>query len=168
MKTTKSYELNQKEYNKVFLEMIINDLSEPDQNHRATLWGIAALCPYAEGEAVYQSRALLGDLTTAYDDVSICNSIPQGRAIKPEITDFDFKVYPNPSNGYAFVELEKETKSNGKVTITNNLGQVIWAQDFGEGTKTVLLLVENIPSGTFYLNVQIGTKTKTELFTNLK
>ena len=168
MKTTKSYELNQKEYNKVFLEMIINDLSEPDQNQRITLLDIASLCPYAEGEAVYQSRALLGDLTTAYDDVSICNSIPQGRAIKPETTDFDFKVYPNPSNGYAYVELENEADANGLITITNNLGQVLLTQKFDEGAKTVLVLGEDLPRGMFYLTVKIGTETKTMLFSNLK
>ena len=166
--TANSYELNQKEYNKVFLEMIVNDQSEPDQNQRVTLLGIASLCPYAEGEAVYQSRALLGDVTTTYDDVAICNAVPRPRIEMPENTQVDFMVYPNPSNGYVFVELDKEAHAEGTAKVTNSLGQLLMTQDFAEGTKIVLVLLEDLPSGNYFLNVKTGSKTSTKMFSILK
>ncbi len=125
-------------------------------------------CPYSGGEAVHQARALLGSDTTAYEDVAICNSGPQPLVKLDNNSALIFTVYPNPSNGYVFVKLDEAAESDGEVVLTNNLGRELLHQQFKKGDKTILLLLEGIPSGTFYLTVKAQSRTATKLFIHLK
>ena len=166
---TETYELNQQEYNQVFLDMIVNGQTEPDSTQRETLLAIAVQCPYEGGDAVYQARALLGD-GAVYDDSTACDTTGQQFLRRPVSTmqSLEFKVAPNPGNGYTFIELDKSTEEDGEVVLATILGRQIHQQHFSKGDKTILLFLEDVPSGTYYVTVRTKTLSSTKVFLNLK
>jgi hypothetical protein len=166
---TETYELNQQEYNQVFLDMIVNGQTEPDSTQRETLLAIAVQCPYEGGDAVYQARALLGD-GAVYDDSTACDTSGQQFLMRPTNPSetIEFSITPNPGNGYTFVELQKEAEEEGDLMLINALGKLIHKQYFLPGDKTFVLLLDEIPSGSYYVAVKTKTHSSTKIFFNLK
>jgi hypothetical protein len=166
---TETYELNQQEYNQVFLDMVVNGQMGPDSLQRVTLLAIAVQCPYEGGDAVYQARALLGD-GAVYDDSTACDTTGQQFLKRPVSTMqlLEFKVAPNPGNGYTFIELDKRTEEDGEVVLATIMGRQIHQQHFSKGDNTILLFLEDVPSGTYYVTVRTKTLSSTKVFLNLK
>jgi len=165
--TTEVFESNQKTVNRITLAMIIQNQDEPDSLQKVYLEQIANQCPFAGGEAVYQARALLSD-TVAYDDEVLCDTSSQ-RLLKPEIQPpLAYRLYPNPSNGYTIVELEREAQESGEVLVYNALGVQIHAEPFREGTTAILLDFTGRPCGIYYLTLRTKSHSSSSIFFNLK
>ena len=165
--TNQVWEQNQKDYNRIWLEMVINGQETPDTLQANSLLSIAYQCPYAGGEAVYQSRVLLHE-DLVFDDSLLCNGNPQGRAKKEDRTSFSFTVYPNPSRDYIFVAMETEAGQMGMMTVTDLLGRPVQAQKVLAGDRNVLLMLDHVPAGMYHLTVELAGQVQTQLFNIIK
>jgi Secretion system C-terminal sorting domain len=164
--TTADYDLMQKQVNAVILENIANDVDGLTPQQLQIITPIANYCPFKGGQAVYQARALLND-QAVYDDAALCAQPLHLK--KPDATvGIEFKVYPNPANGYTLVELEKPSEESGEIALTDALGRQVLTQQFDEGDITLLLMLDEVPAGMYYLKIQTATKSSTQLLTNLK
>jgi len=79
--------------------------------------------------------------TTITQDVSLCTGITTLS------NDYTIKLYPNPTNGLLTLELN----AAAKVTITNALGQVVFAETFDAGKHS--LDIKNETTGVYFVNV---------------
>ena len=150
------WEHNQRNYNRVWLQMVADTLAEPDSNQAATLLYIANQCPFAGGEAVYQARALLGE-GYAYDDSTLCApAVPLIK--KKDGTQLDFEVFPNPANGFFTVGLKERTFASGQAVLTDLLGRTIAVQHIAEGTEQFYFIVDHAPAGMYSLTVMVDGK----------
>lgn len=163
---THLWEHNQRNYNRVWLQMVANDQAEPDSNQMDALLYIAYQCPFAGGEAVYQARALLGE-GYAYDDSTLC--APVLPLIKKHVeTTPNFTAYPNPGQHYVVVELEEVARDRGTVTLTDLLGRTIQSQTINDGDQQIYLFLDAVPAGMYHLTVSIDSKASSRLFSIVK
>ena len=160
------WEHNQRNFNRVWLQMVANDQAAPDSNQMDALLYTAYQCPYAGGEAVYQARALLGE-GYAYNDSTLC--APVLPLIKKHVeTTPSFTAYPNPGQHYVVVELEEVAQHRGTVTLTDLLGRTIRSQTINDGDQQVYLLLDAVPAGMYHLTVSIDSKASSRLFSIVK
>ncbi len=164
---TAIYETNQKQYNQIWLQMLINGQHEPDSSQTVTLENIAGQCPYSGGEAVYQARALLGTANT-YDDKTICWPPAPIQRRFSDSDELEFSVFPNPAHGYLVVRLNRELEEGAQVVVTNPLGQTLLSQKLKPGEREFFVILTEIPSGTYFVTVNTKSKASTKPFTNLK
>jgi hypothetical protein len=152
--TSQVWEQNQQAYNQVWLEMTVNNQAFPDSVQLATLMGIANQCPYAGGEAVYQSRGLLSE-DLVFDDVSLCNTGAQGYQKEDIQTALEFNVYPNPGKDHIVIELKDAANWGGNVTLTDMLGRFVRSQVIADGDQQAFLMLDAVPAGVYNLKVEV-------------
>ena len=163
------YETNQKIANRALLKMLKFSWSEPDSASVVALEPVANQCPFAGGEGVYLARALLSD-TLSFDDETLCNEAAQP-VVKPKnlrSKPLKFRLYPNPSNGFTFIELEREAAESGEAIVYNALGKQVFVQLFQEGISTILLDFSEQPGGIYYLTLRTKSGSSSKIFCNLK
>ncbi|MBT6746113.1 MAG: T9SS type A sorting domain-containing protein, partial [Flavobacteriales bacterium] len=87
-------------------------------------------------------------------DTSSCVNISTVDIIK---SDFDNKliIYPNPTNGYFYIDLG-ENQKNATITITNLLGKLILSKTYIDSQLLDIKLEE--PTGVYILTVESGKK----------
>jgi hypothetical protein len=129
---------------------------------------IANTCALEGGHAVYEARALLGDQAT-YDDDLLCQPASPIKKQEEEAAQaFDYKMFPNPANGYALIELGRPSVGDGNITVTNALGKVMLVQTFQKDDKSIVLLMDELPAGTYFITVQTKAGNSTKVLTSTK
>ena len=125
------------------------------------LKNIAALCPFTDGTAVYQARALLTRFdTTIY--INTCE-IPSGpgtgnrfinttNTVNNAVISLETKVYPNPAQNQLTITTDVE---GATIEIVNIIGQVVLQMPL---TSTTILNVTDLKAGTYLYKI---TKDKT-------
>jgi hypothetical protein len=157
----------QRQVNAVALEMTASAAVEPSPAQVAVLTPIANTCALEGGHAVYEARALLGDQAT-YDDDLLCQpATPIKKQEEEAAQAFDYKMFPNPASGYALIELDRPSKGEGNITVTNALGIVILVQSIQKDDKSLVLFMDELPAGTYYVTVQTELGKTTKVLTNL-
>lgn len=85
-----------------------------------------------------------------------------------DLIDFEevVKVYPNPFNGDAFVEVSNPKSETVRIVLTDIVGKVIISKELDQFTeKRTIALSDmgqaNFEEGIYLLNVQIGNQSKT-------
>ncbi len=72
------------------------------------------------------------------------------------------EVFPNPSNGNAFIKINNANNFNGKKTtlkVYNVLGKEIASQNITSATETIAINnLTNLPSGVYFVNVYSDSK----------
>jgi PKD repeat protein len=73
-------------------------------------------------------------------------------------------IYPNPSNGEFFVRFENNTNSESQITITDILGNKVYAETFlsSVGTVTRSIKTESFAAGIYIVTLHIDDKTSNE------
>ncbi|MBI1286350.1 MAG: T9SS type A sorting domain-containing protein [Flavobacteriales bacterium] len=85
-------------------------------------------------------------------DVEGCTSLTVG--VK-EDEQFDFKVYPNPSNGNFTYRFKAASSQDITFTLVNSVGQTVWAeQSKGQMAGTNTISTDNLASGVYTLMVR--------------
>ncbi|MEY4927098.1 MAG: Secretion system C-terminal sorting domain [Bacteroidota bacterium] len=121
---------NEKTVNAIYLSTIAVGTTVFDAAQVANLQTIAAQCPLAGGDAVYQARSLLSLYSsTVYNDKQNCYEIGLNyRTAKPKETTkvaTTIKVYPNPSTGLVNFDLGRNDYEQVTITIIDILGKQI-------------------------------------------
>jgi hypothetical protein len=165
--TTHIYEDNQADFNEVFLDIIADGQDTLTDAQVSTLSSIADQCPYKGGDAVFQARALLGD-GAPYDDDALCDTSSRSFILPREEKPLGFLVSPNPSSSFLKVELDKEADSKGRLILVNTYGTVLKEQFFEKGIQVLFVIMDDVPSGTYYLTVETQTNKETQVISNLK
>jgi hypothetical protein len=98
------------------------------------------------------------DTTTAtvtydYWIVKLCDTTISG--IFEKTGDINFSIYPNPTANDVSIMLQKDGLKEATFTLTNVSGQIIYQSDETHlsSTYTKMLDLTNLPTGTYFLNV---------------
>lgn len=97
--TSYACDANHKSVNAIVFHLLLTDtLAAGDL---ATLESIAEQCPLEGGDAVYEARAFIRQMTgTEYDDLDLCNSSSRPAARQDKQTAARIgELYPNPTSG---------------------------------------------------------------------
>ena len=70
-------------------------------------------------------------------------------------------VYPNPTKGNVFVDLNQFEGINMNIQLINNLGQVVENRFVSNSKSIVALDVSNNSKGIYYLKLQSDNHSKT-------
>ena len=111
--TSYACDANNKSVNAIVFHLLLTDtLAAGDL---ATLEGIAEQCPLEGGDAVYEARAFIRQMTgTEYDDLDLCNSSSRPAARQDKQTAAETgEFYPNPTTG----ELRWNNAATGEVRV---------------------------------------------------
>ena len=69
------------------------------------------------------------------------------------------KVYPNPSNGVANMEISLDRTSDVKVSVANIMGQVVSTKNFIKmNGKNIITIDTDFPAGIYFINVEAAGK----------
>lgn len=136
-------ENNHKQMNRIALEMLLNDsISATDL---LMVEDIAAQCPLAGGDAVFEARALVMQLTGKAYDNSAC--VVGDRSInRAETVENILELMPNPTNGFVVV---KGPKHIGLIRIFNQLGNLV--QEINDSDHRLDL--SGLAEGIYFLEV---------------
>ena len=99
------------------------------------------------------------------DDINLLKQESLGLS-KNESNFEALEIYPNPSAGELNVHFSTPKDENAVIKIQDILGKVAQSQSIKaiEGSNLVLLNTENLASGMYFLNIQMGTSQKTIQF----
>jgi Secretion system C-terminal sorting domain len=123
-------ESNEKEINRVSIQLILKPNTVLDATQKEIVTRIAHQCPTAGGDAVYRARSLYRMIESKrFDDLDICGSqmslIEDTNAKIASISsNGNYKVYPNPVKDFLTVELPQNTEG-GAWLIYNTLGEIV-------------------------------------------
>jgi len=80
------------------------------------------------------------------------------------------RLYPNPTYGRLYVELNDYASKEGTISISNNFGQILSQQELQDLDEQVLFYdISRYPAGVYYLIVQgKGERMKVERFSVIK
>ena len=95
------------------------------------------------------------------DDINLLKQESLGLS-KNESNFEALEIYPNPSAGELNVHFSTPKDENAVIKIQDILGKVAQSQSIKaiEGSNLVLLNTENLASGMYFLNIQMGTSQK--------
>ena len=79
--------------------------------------------------------------------------------IKPEI---NFSLYPNPAADYLMFYVESYTENNMKAELINDLGQLIYLQNFVQPSISYNMDITILPAGLYFLKLSNETSSSTE------
>ena len=84
------------------------------------------------------------------------------------VEDFSFgkiiSVYPNPTSGQLFVDIEIAKQASVNLELINSIGQTLQLQKLlpFSGRKTMDLQIEDLPTGTYLLKISSGSQITTK------
>lgn len=122
-------ESNMQTVSSIYLNSVINQNDSLTVTQLNTLRVLANKCPFQDGSAVYDARALL----VAYDGVTLYNDSCYSerrdnaeRRMKKSISDtaqnINITIYPNPNNGSFTINYHLEKGQTGEVDILTTTG----------------------------------------------
>ena len=87
-------------------------------------------------------------------------------AIENEVEE-GIKLYPNPSKDFIKIEIPDFGKGYVFLKINDLMGRILSENEFKAGQKNYLIDIKNLPEGTYFLNVEQGTKRFVKKFVKL-
>lgn len=95
------------------------------------------------------------------DDVSVSDKILSTEKIA---TLNKFSLYPNPSRGNTYLELEKEKDGSAFLQVLNVFGQTIMTKNLSHLTsRTLELQTNDLPNGTYFVQVSFDNTVSSKL-----
>jgi len=70
-------------------------------------------------------------------------------------------IYPNPSSGLAYLEIETEENKSYKVKVVNLIGQEIIAQEV-ESNQKFQMDLRSVPAGVYFVQIERGEEKVTK------
>lgn len=153
-------DVTQKNYNEVYLTFIQHD-SLITAAHIDTLRSIAGKCPYTEGTAVYQARALLSkyDTLVYYNgcevttvNLSSNRLMFQNHIVSEDEEAMNIMVYPNPASDFITIWAPRGSvfyayDISGKLVLVQEMSnahsRVVNVKDISEGVYIYKIIKDN-------------------------
>jgi hypothetical protein len=154
--TSESYEENQKVMNEIKLETIYKDKWDFNLLEWSTILQIANSCPYIDGPAVFDARALANfiDLNLSFDDDVICNASSTFRRSGPKSSfQHSAKIYPNPADRSITINTVANKNESLTINIYNSIGDLILSEVVASSDQLKTIDIHNISSGLYFVNV---------------
>jgi len=152
--TEADYQVHEKNINTVYLAALSQndwDFSEPE---KATIDGVAALCPQAAGNAVCTARLLQENYRVPYWNMDC--AFVGARDAGTMLNSTKFEIYPNPAEGIVNLAFSQPTAAGCRVELLSTTGQVLRTHEVGEGNTTLSLPVLLLPNGYYFVRVSGG------------
>jgi hypothetical protein len=129
------------------------------------LQGIAQLCPFTDGNAVYLARGLLAPIDTI-EYISSCegeteeNSERIAAPYVQESNSASFKLYPNPTNGSVTLDYQLNETETGKLDVYTITGNLVISIDLDNAQKSKTVTLPQIDSGVYLYKVTVNGELK--------
>jgi len=160
-------ETNSKFMNSILIDnaLLGNNFTE---TQLADLRILAAKCPYNDGVAVYQARAVLSHYEEV-EYVNECEVIPfeNNRAMstegiqEQEAAVTEFKLYPNPNDGSMNFVYSLNVSSKGQFVLYDITGKIINTYTLQQGINNQLFINETLlDNGMYFYKVIIDNELK--------
>lgn len=158
---------NSKWINSMLLDNAIANSTYTD-SQLADLRLLATKCPYNDGAAVYQARAVLSHFETAeYTNECELLLFENNRAMTTETIQeqatalSDFKLYPNPNDGSMNFVYTLNAASQGQFILYDITGKIISTHTLQQGNKNQLFINETLlDNGMYFYKVIIDNELK--------
>ena len=142
---------NEQFYVSISLTSMGNNTEITAENLTIIETGTYTVGPFASAETVYIT--LVGNITNDCNLISQaltfdCADMPQEPGTSVSKTDFNFAIYPNPSNGVTTIVAEV----NGNVTVLDATGKMVDQFTIEAGTNVVN--TSSLASGIYTLQIQ--------------
>lgn len=127
------------------------------------------------GNRLYFQISKLGNVASNWVFVSDRNPTFMGtnlREEQPEAiaketmtnAESDFSFYPNPTNSVLYVSVNNPISQIQKIRILNNMGSEMRDYQLVENKTLHSINLESLPSGQYFVSVQIDDKVKNKIF----
>ncbi|MBL4734352.1 MAG: T9SS type A sorting domain-containing protein, partial [Flavobacteriales bacterium] len=77
--------------------------------------------------------------------------------VEVEEKSASWNLFPNPSDGDVFIELEEPRNADARVVVMNKLGQPVFADIISARQTELVLDLELLPNGNYIVRVDDGT-----------
>ncbi len=156
MRVTNTIEQNQKDYNRLYISGAISS------DDYATLTTLANLCPYNNGNAVFQARALLNMVSYASQEYSDSCGMPTNARIghhnETQATGVNeavfAKLFPNPNNGNFTLSYDLKQTTEATVTITDITGKLVYENHITNMNFILPINTADLGSGLYFIKLQ--------------
>ncbi len=154
---------NQKNLNTLLAKQLANNLNPFTVSEINLLWSIAKKCPFTDGNAVYQCRALLRIIHNTYIEfVDSCTSeANNGRLLKPSVPENkileqenSFVLYPNPNNGSMNLMYQLKTVQKAVLSIYDVTGKLIFKKELNANYTRMEIDLKEIKEGMYYYKIE--------------
>ncbi len=148
-----NFEYSQKAANDVYLNTIAKHTYGFTVAQWDTIVELAFLCPYINGTAVFQARALfrLNIDTVDFDDRVLCGSSPKLEDANPILLDFE--LFPNPTSSILTILASHSLDENLKVVISDLSGKQLFSDWLLKDEAQLVLSTFSLPSGIYFCSV---------------
>jgi hypothetical protein len=113
-------------------------------------------------EFAYTLHTYRADGVDPYDPLTV--TIDDVTDIDEESINFDFEVYPNPSNSMAYLKIPQDISGSCLISIISLDGKILWSKNESlTGKDNYMIDLSNLASGSYFVRIQNeqGIKTKT-------
>lgn len=150
---------NYRDFTDSYLSTVGSDTFGFTRTQVANLLRIAFQCPTKGGEPVFLARSLLSlSIDTVYFDELYCAQPSLKRSevsVTPRVdSSLVIKLYPNPANNYAILQLSDPVEELFQLSIIDALGKMVFNQNILTVAGLYELNTKDLISGVYYVNLQ--------------
>ncbi len=170
---TGNIDQNQKIVNFLLMKLIKNNFFSFTNVEKNALYSIANKCPLSDGNAVYQSRAILCIASNSFiqfndscsggnDDSTIVGgrmANNEGFSLNKKKELNSFLLFPNPNNGNMSLLYTLITTENAEVKIFDVTGKLIYKSNINNQNNRAEINVDGIKEGIYYYKIENGNTT---------
>ena len=153
----------------------IQGVSLPDETLLFTMCFDAIITTSTNVEVFFTDNPLPIEIVTAEGELGMfefqdgniqldCGGItpplPPPTLLQPATPDLaeHIQVYPNPTSAELMIQLDQSLVSKGELRLYDTWGKLVLTRTIQRGTKQVLLPVQQLSNGVYFLEFKIGTQ----------
>ena len=150
-----SPEADYQDYAKTINTLQLSALAQDDlvfsDEERSTIDQVAALCPQAGGNAVYDARLLQENyrIPDWNMDCAFVGTRSDAKSVQPT----GWKVFPNPATDLVQVSLPQPASTDYQAAVFNLTGQLLYTQKIDAGITNFVLPASALQNGVYLLRV---------------
>lgn len=124
----------------------------------ATVFTLAGLCPFTDGEIIYSARtlaAMLGGNVAANDEGCAASAANKHNLVtyKEGTTEQRYKLYPNPNNGIITVSQLIADTRDVKVEVVDAMGKILYDSIQSFENQNARIQLSNVSPGLYLLKL---------------
>ena len=155
------YDNNVQKINELYLKVIATDKIDFAIDDENTLWDMAYRCPYWNGPSVYLSRGILSLKydSLSFNDDSLCIynlNFRRQKDYSDEISNIDFYVFPNPSNGNLNIQFLAKDLNNCSIEIYNVIGEKYRVIHLDDASKNIRVELNDLSTGIYIILLKVN------------